>query len=222
MNSKIVVTLVLAFCLVQGNHAETIDEVIADMTTRINAIKTNIDGIIHDGGKLIGQARKTIGTIVAHAETTIYTQIDQVNNVVQEAEAEAAQKVVDVSQCVNVVNDALGVLDLHKLDACNNQEALNTLRAKLGNLGQLKHQLSSAINGCLAKNPINVVALRNCIQGDIDSVNTQVVQIQEEINLVTAESTQNAQNCANSAATSLLQTIDTIAHDFKNCVSAIL
>ncbi|KYB28170.1 uncharacterized protein LOC661370 [Tribolium castaneum] len=222
MNSKFVVTLVVAFCLVQGNHAETIDEVVADMTTRINAIKTNIDGIIHDGGKLVGETHKIIGTIVAQAEATVYTQIDQLNNIVQQAQAEAAQKAVDISQCVNVVTDALGALDLHKLDACNNQEGLNTLRAKLGLLGRLKQQLSNSITGCLAKNPISAVALRSCIQGEIDSVNNQVVQIQEEINLVTAESAQNAQNCAHAASQSLLKTIDTVAHDFRNCVSAIL
>lgn len=192
------------------------------MTTRIAAVKTNIDGIIHDGGALLNQARRTLGNIVAQAEATVHQQLDQVNNIVQQAEDEADQKILDISQCTNGLTAALNLLNLHELEACNNHDSLNLLGIKLGQLGQLKSHLSSSINVCVAKYPLSPLGVRQCIQADIDNATTQSLQVQGDINVGTAESVNAAQTCANAASDNLLRTIDALAHDFKSCVSAIL
>jgi ElaB/YqjD/DUF883 family membrane-anchored ribosome-binding protein len=220
MNTKLV--LIIAFCFVQGNRAETIADVVADLSQRIAGIRTNINGIIRDGGRLIGQTRSAIRQVVTQAETTVQNQLDQLDNIVQQAELEAAQKLVDISQCVNAENDAVSALDIQSLDNCNNNHELDLLGLKLKDLGVVKRNLSKSINICLGKNPVDPAGLRDCVQVEIDAAQGKISAIQDQINSVVDEAQKNAQTCAQSVLGGLDQAISAIAHDLKSCLLGIL
>jgi ElaB/YqjD/DUF883 family membrane-anchored ribosome-binding protein len=196
--------------------------VVADLSQRIAGIRTNINGIIRDGGRLIGQTRSAIRQVVTQAETTVQNQLDQLDNIVQQAELEAAQKLVDISQCINAENDAVSALDIQSLNNCNNNQELDLLGLKLKDLGVVKRNLSKSINICLGKNPVDPAGLRDCVQVEIDAAQGKISAIQDQINSVVDEAQKNAQTCAQSVLGGLDQAISAIAHDLKSCLLGIL
>ena len=77
-------------------------------------MKTNIDAIVQNGRNLIIQTRRTIGQNIAEAETTIQEQLDQLDDIIEQAGREAEEKGLDVSKCISDVSVALSDLDVKK------------------------------------------------------------------------------------------------------------
>ncbi|KAJ3657877.1 hypothetical protein Zmor_009653 [Zophobas morio] len=221
MNVRIVVTLFIA-SVFQGTRAETINEAIATLTPQIVTAKTNIDAIVQNGRNLIIQTRRTIGQNIAEAETTIQEQLDQLDDIIEQAGREAEEKGVDVSKCVSDVSVALSDLGVKKFETCGAHENLHSIGGEFGNLRKIKGDLSRSVGLCRSTNLHDVDNFKNCLQTSIDEAETKSDAVKQKITNVCTEAAKAASKCVVKVVGELDTTISTAAHDLKQCLLQIL